>query len=108
MVEVTATSGAFCAVLRYTQRRKFEQHNKAVWFREGLVAAINNYLWTGVALLAVTMSSRCSSNDTFNFTDEEIRSELSRLGYNDIGADQFEEFKRGMLHALFTSSIAVV
>lgn len=38
-----------------------------------------------------------SSSETFDFTDEEIRHELTKLGYNDIREDQFEEFKRGSL-----------
>lgn len=36
-----------------------------------------------------------SSSDSLDFSDAEIRSELSRLGYNDIDEEQFEEFKRG-------------
>lgn len=46
------------------------------------------------------MSSH-NSSDAFNFTDEEIKSELSRLGYNDIGSEQFEEFKRGKCASVF-------
>mgnify|MGYP001793827934 len=36
-----------------------------------------------------------SSNDTLDFSDAEIRSELSRLGYDAIDPQQFDEFKKG-------------
>ena len=40
------------------------------------------------------------STETLDFSDAEIRSELSRLGYNDIDDEQFEEFKRGLFVAV--------
>lgn len=36
-----------------------------------------------------------SSNATLDFSDAEIKSELSRLGYDAIDPQQFEEFKKG-------------
>jgi len=36
-----------------------------------------------------------SSGDSVDFSDAEIKNELSRLGYHDIDEEQFDEFKRG-------------
>lgn len=50
---------------------------------------------TKFANMAMPNDYSRSSNETLEFSDAEIRTELFRLGYNDINEDQFEEFKRG-------------
>lgn len=33
-----------------------------------------------------------------DFTDEEIREELSKLGYSNVPSDRLQEFKKGLLY----------
>ncbi|XP_067942231.1 centriolar and ciliogenesis-associated protein HYLS1-like [Watersipora subatra] len=47
--------------------------------------------------MAHNYSNGSGSNTTLDFSDTEIRSELSRLGYNNINDEQFEEFKKDLL-----------
>ena len=36
-------------------------------------------------------------DDDFDFTDDEIRDELSKLGYRSIPSERLQEFKKGKL-----------